>query len=59
MSPNDQSVLDLLALAEAELAVLKQEHVLRRLVDTGEPTSEELSPILGDGLMDQAAAVWA
>ena len=40
MSPNDQSVLDLLALAEAELSVLKQEHVLRRLVDTGEPTRE-------------------
>jgi hypothetical protein len=40
MSPNDQSVLDLLALAEAELAVLKQEHILRHLVDTGEPTKE-------------------
>jgi hypothetical protein len=40
MSPNDQSVLDLLALAEAELAVLKQEHVLRHLVDTGGPTKE-------------------
>jgi hypothetical protein len=29
-----------LDLAEAELAVLKQELILQRLVDTGEPTEE-------------------
>jgi hypothetical protein len=29
-----------LDLAEAELAVLKQEMVLRHLIDTGEPTEE-------------------
>lgn len=40
MSPNEQAARDLLELAEAELAVLKQEHVLRHLLDTGEPSDE-------------------
>jgi hypothetical protein len=40
MSLDDQAVRHQLELAEAELAVLKQEHVLRHLVETGEPTEE-------------------
>jgi hypothetical protein len=40
MSPNEQAALDQLQLAEAELAVLKQELVLQHLLDTREPTDE-------------------
>ena len=36
----EQAARHELDLAEAELAVLKQELVLRHLVDTGEPTEE-------------------
>jgi hypothetical protein len=38
MGPNEQAAFDQLELAEAELAVLKQELVLQHLIDTREPT---------------------
>ena len=40
MSPDEQTARNQLELAEAELAVLKQEHVLRHLLETGEASDE-------------------
>jgi hypothetical protein len=39
MTPTEQTALNQVELAEAELAVLKQELVLQHLIDTGEPTA--------------------
>ena len=40
MTPTEQAALNQVELAEAELAVLKQELVLQHLIDTSEPTEE-------------------
>ncbi len=40
MSADEEAARRQLELAEAELAVLKQEHVLRHLLETGEASDE-------------------
>ena len=40
MTPTEQTALNQVELAEAELAVLKQELVLQHLIDTREPTED-------------------
>ena len=45
MDDESKRVLSQIDLAEAELAVLKQEGVLRNLLATGEPTAEAVAQL--------------